>query len=195
MRVLRLLPIVMLAAVALSAPSAVSAQVKEVTGTFTINKTVVTMTNAYAFARRSGAGDDQGVLLLFTSAPVPADAIRGYMNNSWWQSKALNGELTAIEVILPAHTMQQARTAANQLNCCQSNFYAKGLITEDLSLSISGTQEVTITQAPAGRIAGHVVLPVTKNAPNFGGGATIQYDLTFNTRLLTSKSSRGPWAD
>jgi hypothetical protein len=187
--------VVALAALALSDHGALSAQAKEVTGTFTIEKTAHTMTNAYAFARRSGAGEDQGLLILFTSAPVPAEIIRGYINNGWIKEKALKGELTAIEILLRPGTIEEARTAAGVRNCCQSNFYAKGLISEDLSLSISGTQQLSLAKTEAGRIAGRVQLPLTKNPPAFGGGATIQYDLTFNTKVLTSKSMFGPWTD
>ena len=77
------LQFVALAAFALSGHGAVLAQPREVTGTFTIDKTIHTLTNAYAFARKSGAGEDQGLLILFTSAPVPAEVIRAYVNNSW----------------------------------------------------------------------------------------------------------------
>ena len=191
-----LLALVPLALVPFAQPAEVSAQAKEVTGVFTINKTPAPLTNAYAFARRSGSGADNGVLLLFTSAPVPPDAIRGYMNNSWWNTKALAGELTAIEVIvsIPEH-LQEARAAGGKRNCCQVNFYDKRIITEDKGLSISGTQALTLTQAPAGRIAGRIMLPETKNAPNFGNGTTLAYDLTFDTKLLTAPSFRGPWAD
>ncbi len=195
MRVRYLLPAVLLALVPLAQPHDVLAQAKEVTGTFTIDKAPVTLTNAYAFARRSGAGDDQGVLLLLTSAPVPAEAIRGYMNNSYWNTKALAGELTALEVIIIPQQRDAAREPGGRRNCCQVNFYDKRIITEDRGLSISGTQTLTLTQAPAGRIAGRVVLAETKNAPNFGNGTTLAYDLTFDTKLLTAPSFRGPWAD
>lgn len=125
---------------------------------------------------------------------MPTVAVRAYMNNSWIRERALKGELTAIEFFIRPETIVEARTAAGARNCCQSSFYAKRLITEDLNLSVSGTQEVSITKSQAGRIAGRVQYPLRKNAPNVGGGATIQYDLTFNTKILTSKSISGPWA-
>jgi hypothetical protein len=165
-----------------------------VTGTFTINKTVHTIKNVYAFARKNGVGEDQGPVILFASAPVPVEVIRTHViNRNWIQQKALQGELVALEVVIRPPTIEEARTAAGALNCCQSNFFAKGLITEDLNFSISGTQQLSITKAEAGRIAGRVQLPLTRNSPQMGGGATIEYDLTFNTRVLVSKSIMGPW--
>ena len=196
MRSLTVLFAVLIACTLVAEPRDAAAQGKEVSGTFTINGAPVTLTNAYAFARRSGTGADNGVLLLFTSTPVPADVIRGYMNNSWWNTRALAGELTALEVVvgIPSQ-VEEARAAGGKRNCCQANFYDRRLITEDRSLSISGTQTLVLTAAPAGRIAGRVSLPVTKNDPNFGNGSTLAYELTFDTRLLTAPSFRGPWAD
>ncbi len=192
MRVLQLLFVAALAAGALSTLPGLSAQTREVTGTFTVNTTVHTMTNVYAFARRNGLGEEQGLKLLVTSAPVPAEVIRGYINNSWIQDKALKGEIVALELLVFPEQLEKARAAGGFRNCCQTNFYAKGLITEDLSLSISGTQELSIAKADAGRIAGRVQLQTTKTT--LGARATLQYDLTFNTKLLTSKSAFGPFA-
>ncbi len=182
------------AAYGLPADGRLRAQPPEVTGTFTINKTVHTIKNVYAFARKNGAGEDQGPVILFTSAPVPVEVIRTHViNKTWVQQKALLGELVALEVLVRPATIEEARTAAGARSCCQSNFFAKGLITEDLNFAISGTQQLSITKAEAGRISGRVQLPLTKNSPSIGFGATIQYDLTFNTRILVSKSIMGPW--
>ena len=186
--------VVGLAVYGLPAEAPLRAQPPEVTGTFTINGTPHKLTHVYAFARKSGSGEDQGPLILFTSVPVPAEVIRTYViDKSWVQQKALKGELVAIEVVVRPATVEEARTAAGARNCCQSNFFGKGLITEDRSLSISGTQQLLIAKSEPGRIAGRVQLPSTKNAPGMGGGATIQYDVTFNTRILVSKSMMGPW--
>jgi hypothetical protein len=172
---------------ALSPQRKPAAPAHDVTGTASINGAAVAMTNVYAFATRTPTGQDDGTLLFFTSAPMPDDVLKtlvtapNIVNRAKVAGLAMNGQLTAIDVYIRPLAIAEARSGTPAQTGMASTFYSKVFANLSGYTSHAGAERLVLSKSEAGAIAGTVRLALQKlSSP---GGATVQYELTFKTKL------------
>jgi hypothetical protein len=174
-----------LAVTAVASQRGPAAPARDASGTLSINGAAVTMTNAYAFATRTPTGQDDGTLLFFTSAPIPDDVLKtlvtapNIINRPKVAALAMSGQLTAVDVYMRPLAIAEARSGTPAQTGMASTFYSKVLANVSGYTSHAGAERLVLSKSEAGAIAGTVRLPIQK----LQGGATVQYELTFKTKL------------